>query len=373
MEPSSIDPHPSKLLVANRGEIARRIIRTARAMGIATVAVFSDADADAPYVRDADEAVRLAGTPPADTYLRVDRDRRRRRGAPAPTPSTPATGSSPRTPTSRGACADAGLDLRRAAARRRSRRWARSSRPRRSWQAAGVPVLPGVDGRAERRRRRSTALASASASRCWSRPSLGGGGRGMRVVARARRARRRGRGGRSARRRRRSATARVFLERYVERPRHVEVQVFGDTHGTVVHLFERECSIQRRHQKIIEEAPSPAVDERRCAGACADAAVAAGKASATSAPAPSSSCSTHDGEFCFLEMNTRLQVEHPVTELVTGLDLVALQLAVAAGRAAAPGGAHRHASPATRSRRGSTPRTSARGFLPSSGRLAPVP
>ena len=204
-------------------------------------------------------------------------------------------------------------------------------------EGAGVPVVPG-ETPATRPTRGIAAAASASASRSLIKASAGGGGKGMRVVAeRGRRGRADSRR-RAARRRPRSATARSTSRRLIERPRHVEVQVFGDDHGSVVHLFERECSVQRRHQKVIEESPSPALTPAlRAAHGRGRGRRGAGPP-ATATPARSSSCSKATGDearFYFLEMNTRLQVEHPVTEAVTGVDLVRAQLVVAAGEAAA--------------------------------------
>ena len=232
---------------------------------------------------------------------------------------------------------------------------------------AGVPVLPGVDARTDTSATPCRAAATVGYP-LLVKAAFGGGGRGMRIVARPRGARRRGRVGAQREAAAAFGDGRVFLERYVDDPRHIEVQVFGDTHGNVVHLFERECSIQRRHQKVIEEAPSPAVDEALRAR-LGEAAVAAGAGDRlrgrrhrrVRARRPT-------GEFFFLEVNTRLQVEHPVTELITGLDLVRLQLAVGAGRAAAAealdGAIARpcHRGPAVR-------RGRAAGFLPTSGRF----
>jgi len=312
-----------KLLVANRGEIARRIFRTAREMGIGTVAVHSDADAMAPFVREADEAVSLPGNTPAETYLRIDAliDAARRAGADA---VHPGYGFLSENAAFAQAVLDAGLI------------WvgpppaaieAMGSKlgAKRMMREAGVPTLPWaehVDG------------AGDVGYPLLVKASAGGGGRGMRVVRSAAELAEAVEG---AQREAGSAfgDATVFLERYVEAPRHVEIQVFADTHGNVVSLFERECSIQRRHQKIVEESPSPAVDDglRTRMG---EAAVAAARAVGYVGAGTVEFVLDEKGEFAFLEMNTRLQVEHPVTELVTGLDLVRLQLLVADGHPLPP-------------------------------------
>ena len=314
------------LLIANRGEIARRIARTAATMGMTVVAVHSDADADAPFVAEADLAVRLPGTAAADTYLRADLivDAARRAGADA---VHPGYGFLSENAGFARAVVDAGLTWvgppPEAVAAMGSKLEAK-----RLMREAGVPVLDSVpitdQGEGE--------LEQAAERVGWPvlvKASAGGGGRGMRVV---REPGELGDAVESARREAGSAFGddTVFLERYVQRPRHVEIQVLADTHGRTVSLHERECSIQRRHQKIVEEAPSPAVSAelRDRMGA---AAVAAAEAVGYVGAGTVEFLLTSDGEFFFLEMNTRLQVEHPVTELVTGLDLVRLQLLVAQG------------------------------------------
>jgi propionyl-CoA carboxylase alpha chain len=318
-----------KLLVANRGEIAARIMRTAHAMGISTVAVFSDPDADAPFVRLADEAVRLPGGAPADTYLRGDLvvAAARASGADA---VHPGYGFLAENAEFARACAEAGLTFvgpsPEAIAAMGSKIQAKAL-----MEASGVPVLPGAtvaDGTD------LAAVADEIGFPVLVKAAFGGGGRGMRVVrdpaelAAA-----------VAGARREAASAfgngTVFLERFVVDPRHVEVQILGDASGEVVHLFERECSIQRRYQKIIEESPSPAVDDALRAELGA-AAVAAGKAIGYTGAGTVEFVLDRDGRFFFLEVNTRLQVEHPVTELVTGLDLVELQLRVAEGEPLPP-------------------------------------
>ncbi|MFC8615653.1 biotin carboxylase N-terminal domain-containing protein [Micromonospora purpureochromogenes] len=305
----------TRLLVANRGEIARRVFATCRALGVETVAVHSDADADAPFVAEADQAVRLPGNTPAETYLRIEKilDAARRTGADA---VHPGYGFLAENAEFAAAVTDAGLTWvgppAKAIAAMGDKMEAKAL-----LAEAGVPMLP-----------------------TWTDPdqitdfpvlvkaSAGGGGRGMRVV---RDAADLAEAVASARREAAAAfgDGTVFIERYVERGRHVEVQIFGDTHGTVVALGERDCSIQRRHQKIVEEAPAvvgPQVRQR-----LHEAAVAAGRAVDYVGAGTVEFLLAPTGEFFFLEMNTRLQVEHPVTEAVTGLDLVRLQLLVAEG------------------------------------------
>jgi len=316
-----------KLLVANRGEIARRVFRTCHELGIATVAVYSDADADAPFVHEADEAVPLGGTTPAESYLRAEKviEAARLTGADA---VHPGYGFLSENADFARACVEAGITFvgpsPEAIALMGSKLGAREM-----MEKAGVPVLPGAD-LTDVDDADVLPLAEKVGWPILVKASFGGGGRGMRVVrepaelldAIA-----------SARREAGAAFGNdtVFLEHYVDSPRHVEIQIFGDQQGTVVHLNERECSIQRRHQKIVEESPSPAVtpELRATMGRAAIAAgevldyVGAGTVEFLLAP---------DGRFFFLEVNTRLQVEHPVTELVTGLDLVRLQIEVANGK-----------------------------------------
>jgi propionyl-CoA carboxylase alpha chain len=314
----------TKLLVANRAEIAARVIRSARRMGVATVAVFSDADAGLPYVAGADEAVHLPGVSATETYLSIERllEAARRTGADAVHPGYGFLSES--APFAR-ACAEAGLcfvgpppDVIEAMGSKVLAKAVMSD--------AGVPVLPGVtvDDDAD----------LAAAGRAIGVPLLvkavhGGGGRGMRVVTQEAEL---GEAVASARREAQAAfgDGTVFLERFVPSPRHVEVQVFGDTTGNVVPLFERDCSVQRRYQKIVEECPSPAVDADR-RQMLAAAAVTAAKAIGYVGAGTVEFVVDGAGAFYFLEVNTRLQVEHPVTEAVTGLDLVELQLRVARG------------------------------------------
>jgi acetyl/propionyl-CoA carboxylase alpha subunit len=313
----------SKVLVANRGEIARRIFRTCRDMGISTVAVYSDADLDEPHMQEADQAVLLPGTAPADTYLNIT----------AIMAAAKATDSDAIHP-------GYGFLSENAAFAREvigaGLTWigpppeamevmGSKLAAKKLMDQVGVPTLPSFDLEGLSSMRSS---AIALGFPVLVKASAGGGGKGMRVV-----------GSEdelpdaieSAEREAKSAfgDGTVFLEKYLTAPRHVEIQVFGDSAGKVISLHERECSIQRRHQKIIEEAPSPALDPatRQAMG---DAAVSAAKAVGY-VGAGTVEFLYQDGEFFFLEMNTRLQVEHPVTEMVTGLDLVRLQIEIADG------------------------------------------
>ncbi|HEX3614346.1 MAG TPA: biotin carboxylase N-terminal domain-containing protein [Sporichthyaceae bacterium] len=334
-----------KVLVANRGEIARRVIHGARALGIATAVVHSDADADALFVAEADEAVRLPGTAPGQTYLRGDLilDAAARVGADA---IHPGYGFLSENAAFAQAVADAGLvfigPTPEAIAAMGDKVTAK-----RMMAAAGVPVLAGftigADGRALPEGGGGTyglpgdgnAVDVATALAAVGLPAIvkasaGGGGRGMRIIASADEA---ADAIASAQREAESAFGNpmVFLERYLSPSRHIEIQVIADDHGNTVALFERECSIQRRHQKIVEEAPSSFVDADLRAHLC-QAAVAAAQAVGYRNAGTVEFIVGTDGTAAFLEMNTRLQVEHPVTEAITGLDLVALQFAVAAGQ-----------------------------------------
>ncbi|WP_018682999.1 acetyl/propionyl/methylcrotonyl-CoA carboxylase subunit alpha [Actinokineospora enzanensis] len=305
------------VLVANRGEIARRVFRTARVLGISTVAVYSDVDADAPHVTDADLAVRLPGATPADTYLRADLVVRAAIDAGADAVH-PGYGFLSENPGFARAVLDAGLgwvgpDV-HAITRMGSKIESKAL-----MAAACVPVLSELDG------------VSAADLPVLIKASAGGGGRGMRIVRRledldAELA--------AARSEALSAFGdpTVFCEPYLEHGRHIEVQILADAHGTVWTIGERECSIQRRHQKVLEESPSPLVE--RTPGMrerLFDAARAAATAIGYTGAGTVEFLADDTGRFHFLEMNTRLQVEHPVTECVTGLDLVRLQFAVAEG------------------------------------------
>ena len=319
-----------KLLIANRGEIASRVIRSARALDIATVAVFSDADADAPFVAEADESVVLPGNTAAETYLRPELiiEAALRTDADS---VHPGYGFLSENADFAEACADAGLtfvgpppDAIRSMGSKTSAKQLMAE--------AGVPVLPGIAiGDDEQV---PTELVDRAATEVGFpllvKAAFGGGGRGMRVVSTAGELTDAVAGAR-----REAASAfgdgTVFLERLVQRPRHIEVQIFADTQGQVVHLFERECSIQRRYQKILEESPSPVVDHTLRAE-LGSAAIAAAKAIGYVGAGTVEFILDASGDFFFLEVNTRLQVEHPVTEMVTGLDLVGLQLTVAEGK-----------------------------------------
>ncbi|AGJ55089.1 biotin carboxylase N-terminal domain-containing protein [Streptomyces sp. NPDC053741] len=318
----------STVLVANRGEIAVRVIRTLRELGVRSVAVFSDADADARHVREADTAVRIGPAPAAESYLSVERllDAARRTGAEA---VHPGYGFLAENAGFARACAEAGLVFIGPPAPAISL-MGDKIRAKETVAAAGVPVVPGSSGSGL-----SDARLGAAAREIGMpvllKPSAGGGGKGMRLVreealladeiAAARREARASFGDDT-----------LLVERWIDRPRHIEIQVLADGHGNVVHLGERECSLQRRHQKIIEEAPSVLLDEETRA-AMGEAAVQAARscgyvgAGTVEFIVPGNDPSS----YYFMEMNTRLQVEHPVTELITGLDLVEWQLRVASG------------------------------------------
>ncbi|MEV0252886.1 acetyl/propionyl/methylcrotonyl-CoA carboxylase subunit alpha [Streptomyces sp. NPDC050732] len=316
------------VLVANRGEIAVRVIRTLREMGVRSVAVFSDADADARHVREADTAVRIGPAPATESYLRVDRilEAAAKSGAQA---VHPGYGFLAENAEFAQACADAGLTFIGPPAAAISL-MGDKIRAKETVQAAGVPVVPGSSGSG------LTDAQLVDAAReigtpVLLKPSAGGGGKGMRLVrdetlladeiAAARREARASFGDDT-----------LLVERWVDRPRHIEIQVLADGHGHVVHLGERECSLQRRHQKIIEEAPSVLLDEATRA-AMGEAAVQAARSCGYSGAGTVEFIvpGKDPSSYYFMEMNTRLQVEHPVTELVTGLDLVEWQLRVAAG------------------------------------------
>ncbi|MFY1618245.1 biotin carboxylase N-terminal domain-containing protein [Micromonospora sp. WMMD736] len=307
----------TRLLVANRGEIARRVFASCRAMGVQTVAVHSDADADAPFVAEADQAVRLPGNTPAETYLRVDLilDAARRSGADA---VHPGYGFLAESADFAAAVTDAGLTWVGPPAKVIAAMGDKLA-AKALLAEAGVPMLPSW-----------TDPDQVTDFPVLVKASAGGGGRGMRIV---RDAAELAEAVASARREAASAfgDGTVFIERYVERGRHVEVQILGDTHGTVQVLGVRECSIQRRHQKIIEEAPGLVPTDVR--ERLHEAAEAAGRAVDYVGAGTVEFLLTPDGAVHFLEMNTRLQVEHPVTELTTpdGLDLVRMQMRVAEG------------------------------------------
>ena len=313
------------VLVANRGEIARRILRSCRARGLATVAVYSEADRDAPHVKDADRAVAIGPAPARESYLDIDRiiAAAREGGADAVHPGYGFLSENWRFAE---ACARERLTFIGPSAAA-IRAMGDKTEARRRMAAAGVPIVPGSSdpvadvGEAE-------IIARDIGYPVILKAAAGGGGIGM---ARVLKERDLPSAFATATRRAQAAFGRaeVYVERYVERGRHVEVQVFGDTTGTVVHMHERECSIQRRHQKLVEESPAPNLDPAIKRG-LAEAAVAGARAIGY-VNAGTLEFLVDDHGFYFLEMNTRLQVEHPVTEQVTGLDLVATQLDVAAG------------------------------------------
>ncbi len=315
-----------KVLVANRGEIALRIFRTLRELGVGAVAVYSDADRDAPHVAYADEAIALGGLTAAESYLVVDKllDAAARAGAEA---VHPGYGFLAENAAFARAVEGAGLT------------WigpppdaielmGSKTRARRAMQAAGVPIIPGTTdpvGSADE----VAELGAQIGYPLLIKAAAGGGGKGMKVVRSAEEA---AQAFESAQREGQSyfADASVYVERYLEDPRHVEVQVLADAHGNVIHLGERDCTIQRRHQKLVEETPSPAVGpelRERIGRIAVDAARAAGYRSAGTIEG----LLTREGDYFFMEMNTRIQVEHTVTELVTGLDLIREQVRVAAG------------------------------------------
>ena len=316
----------SKILIANRGEIACRVIKTARRLGIKTVAVYSDADRGARHVAMADEAVHIGPSPARESYLLADRiiDAAKRTGAEA---VHPGYGFLSENAGFAEACAKAGLVF-IGPPPAAIRAMGSKSEAKKIMEKAKVPLVPGYHGDDQ-----SPDLLAKEAVRIGFpvliKASAGGGGKGMRVVedptkfadALA-----------GAKREAKAAFAddHVLVEKYLTRPRHIEIQVFADGHGSCLYLFERDCSIQRRHQKVIEEAPAPDMDPAR-RKAMGEAAVAAAKAIGYEGAGTVEFIADQDGTFFFMEMNTRLQVEHPVTEAITGQDLVEWQLVVAAG------------------------------------------
>ena len=316
----------NKILIANRGEIARRIIGTCRRLGIETVAVFSDVDRHARFVFEAGEAVPLGGASAAESYLRIDAilAAAHRTGADA---VHPGYGFLAESPEFSEACRDAGLVFIGPPADVIAAMGSKIE-SKRIMTRAGIPVVPSV----EIVDRAGDELAGVADGLGWPllvKASAGGGGKGMRLVPDAASLAAAVEG---ARREAQSSfgDATVYLEAYVPSPRHVEVQIVGDRHGRVVHLYERECSIQRRYQKIIEESPSPGLPDSTRREILATA-VTAGEAIGYEGAGTVEFLVAPDGGFFFLEMNTRLQVEHPVTEAVTGLDLVQMQIDVARG------------------------------------------
>ncbi len=313
------------LLIANRGEIACRVIRTARAMGLRTVAVYSEADSDALHVAMADDAVLIGPARAKDSYLNIDRilEAAQKTGAEA---IHPGYGFLSENADFARRCAAAGIVFVGPTAEMMEAMGSKSG-SKALMEKAGVPLVPGYHGDAQ-----DDATLAKAAERAGFpvlvKASAGGGGRGMRVVRSA------GELAAAVVSARREALAafgddRMLIEKYVDSPRHIEVQIVGDSHGNLVSLFERECTLQRRHQKVIEEAPSPTLNESQREKVCAAARKAAGAVNYVGAGTIEF---VSDGkDVFFIEMNTRLQVEHPVTELVTGIDLVEWQLRVAFG------------------------------------------
>jgi acetyl-CoA carboxylase biotin carboxylase subunit len=318
-----------RVLIANRGEIAVRIARACREAGLESVAAYSDADADALHVRVADQAVRIGPAAPADSYLSIPAlvDAAAKSEADAIHPGYGFLSERPELPR---ACAQAGITFIGPPAEVMERMGSKIG-ARALMHGAGVPIVPG-DTPHDQSDQGVLAAARGLGYPVLVKASAGGGGKGMRVVTED------GDAIAAIGAARREAVAAfgdgtLYVERRIERPRHIEVQIFADSHGNVVHLFERECSVQRRHQKVIEESPSPAVSAelRRRMG---DAAVAAARAAGYRNAGTIEFLVEGDGEhatFFFLEMNTRLQVEHPVTEAVAGVDLVRAQFIVAGG------------------------------------------
>ena len=319
-----------KILIANRGEIACRVAATARRMSIRTVAVYSDADADAKHVHACDESVHIGGSAPRDSYLRWERiiEAARATGAQA---IHPGYGFLSENEEFAQACADAGLVF-IGPPPAAIQAMGLKAESKRLMEQAGVPLVPGYHGASQ-----DGALLQAEADRIGYpvliKASAGGGGKGMRAVERAQDFEA------ALASCKREATSSfgddaVLIEKYVQRPRHIEIQVFGDTHGNCVWLYERDCSVQRRHQKVLEEAPAPGLPpalRQRMGEAAVAAARAVNYVGAGTVEFIVEQRAGAEMRFFFMEMNTRLQVEHPVTEAITGLDLVEWQLRVAAG------------------------------------------
>jgi 3-methylcrotonyl-CoA carboxylase alpha subunit len=313
------------LLIANRGEIACRVIRTAKAMGLRTVAVYSEADRDAMHVAMADEAVLLGPARARDSYLNIARviEAARQSGAEA---VHPGYGFLSESAEFAQACFEAGLIFVGPTADMITAMGSKSG-SKRLMEQAGVPLVPGYHGEAQD----DATLAKAADKIDFPvlvKASAGGGGRGMRIV---RSANELAAALVSAKREAKAAFGddRMLIERFVENPRHIEVQIIGDSHGNLLSLFERECTLQRRHQKVIEEAPSPTLDSTQREAVYAAARKAA--AAVNYVGAGTIEFVSNGRDVFFIEMNTRLQVEHPVTELITGIDLVEWQLRVAFG------------------------------------------
>ncbi|MDH5491911.1 MAG: ATP-grasp domain-containing protein [Myxococcales bacterium] len=356
-------PTLQKILIANRGEISRRIQRTTHRMGLRSVAVFSDADADMPFVREADEALRIGPAPSLESYLRVEAilEAAHRTGADA---IHPGYGFLAENAEFAEAVEAQGLVF-LGPSPEVIRAMGSKMRAKEIVASVGVPIVPGYHGDEQS----DEALREAALEIGFPlliKASAGGGGKGMKLV-RAEPAL--GAAIASARREALAAFAddRLLIERYIERPRHIEVQILGDSHGTILHVYERECSIQRRHQKIVEETPSPALDEAM-RESILEAAVRCGEVLGYRSAGTVEMILAPSLEFYFLEVNTRLQVEHPVTEMVTALDLVEEQIRIGRGER-------------LRHRQDTIPRSGhaievrlyaedpANGFLPQTGRI----
>ncbi len=314
------------ILIANRGEIACRVAATARRLGVRTVAVYSDADAHAKHVALCDEAHAIGPAPAKDSYLRIERiiAAAKASGAQA---VHPGYGFLSENEAFAAACADAGLVF-IGPPSSAIRAMGSKSAAKALMEKAGVPLVPGYHGDEQ-----DAAFLQQQADRIGYpvllKASAGGGGKGMRIVEKSEDF-----VAALASCKREAAASfgddKVLVEKYLTRPRHIEIQVFADMHGNCVYLFERDCSVQRRHQKVLEEAPAPGMTEER-RRAMGEAAVAAAKAVGYVGAGTVEFIANQDGSFYFMEMNTRLQVEHPVTEMITGTDLVEWQLRVASG------------------------------------------
>jgi acetyl-CoA carboxylase, biotin carboxylase subunit len=318
-----------KVLVANRGEIAVRVMRTLREMGIGAVAVYSDADRTSLHVRLADEATRIGPSPASESYLRIDRiiEAAQRHGAEA---IHPGYGFLSENADFAAACAGAGLIFIGPSAEA-IRRMGSKTAARAAAMAAGAPVVPGTPHAIGVEEARD--FAEAHGYPILLKAAAGGGGKGMRRVDRGSELEAALRDA-SSEAGRAFGDSEVYAEKWIDRPRHIEIQVLGDSYGNLVHLGERECSLQRRHQKVIEECPSPLVRQHpEMRPAMGETAVRIARAAGYSNAGTVEFLVDGERNFYFLEMNTRLQVEHPVTELTTGLDLVRLQVEIAAGAA----------------------------------------
>ncbi len=315
-----------KILVANRGEIAVRVMRACREMGIRSVAVYSEVDRKGLHVRYADEALPIGPAPAIESYLRIDRiiDAAQRSGAEA---IHPGYGFLAENPDFARACRDAGIVFIGPAAEAMELMGSKTA-ARRLVMNAGLPVIPGTDANLESFEE-VVRVARKIGFPVMLKASAGGGGKGLRMVETEQELESAYRNARSEAQNAFNDPS-VYLEKRIERPRHVEIQLLGDTHGNLIYLGERECSLQRRHQKVLEECPSPMLDAelRRRMG---ETAVRIGKLGGYTNAGTAEFLIDQDRNFYFLEMNARLQVEHPVTELVVGIDLVKEQIQIAAG------------------------------------------